>query len=87
MLSARFSYGDRAVICNLLQKLKAQARDTMRARKPRMVRELRALGDYVIELRWDFHSWLPLVSSLLPSDTCTISKKGRNSTSSGGRDS
>ena len=34
------------------------------------------LGDFVVDLKWDFTSWLPLVSRILPSDICKISKKG-----------
>ena len=41
-----------------------------------MVRALKTLGDYVVDLRWDFTSWIPLVSKMLPSDVCKISKKG-----------
>ena len=29
-----------------------------------------------MDLKWDFTSWLPLVSRILPSDICKISKKG-----------
>lgn len=31
-----------------------------------------------MELKWDFHSWVPLVSRILPSDLCKIHKKGSN---------
>jgi hypothetical protein len=36
---------------------------------------LRELGDFVMELKWDFSSWVPLVSRILPSDICKITKK------------
>ena len=39
---------------------------------------LKKLGDFVVDLKWDFNSWLPLVSRILPSDICKISKKGIN---------
>ena len=41
-----------------------------------MVESLRRLGDFVVDLKWDFSSWIPLVSRMLPSDICKISKKG-----------
>jgi hypothetical protein len=28
-----------------------------------------------MELKWDFSSWVPLVSWILPSDICKITKK------------
>ena len=28
-----------------------------------------------MELKWDFSSWVPLVSRILPSDICKITKK------------
>ena len=43
-----------------------------------MIESLKTLGDFVVDLKWDFNSWLPLVSRILPSDICKISKKGNN---------
>jgi hypothetical protein len=48
------------------------------------------LGDFYLELKWDFHSWsefliylrniymflVPLLSKMLPSDLCKIYKRG-----------
>ena len=42
-----------------------------------MLASLTALGDFVVDLKWDFTSWVPLVSKMLPSDICKITKKGR----------
>ncbi|KAJ3087544.1 hypothetical protein HK102_010813 [Quaeritorhiza haematococci] len=36
------------------------------------------LKDFSLEMRWQFRSWLPLVSGLCPSDTYKIYKKGTN---------
>eukprot|EP00095_Tigriopus_kingsejongensis_P003931 maker-scaffold1649_size32179-snap-gene-0.7 protein:Tk03931 transcript:maker-scaffold1649_size32179-snap-gene-0.7-mRNA-1 annotation:"ankyrin repeat domain-containing protein 13c-like isoform x2" len=41
-----------------------------------MIAALKGLGDYVVDLKWDFTSWIPLVSKMLPSDICKITKKG-----------
>lgn len=43
-----------------------------------MIRALNTIGDFVMDLKWDFQSWLPLVSRILPSDLCKIYKKGCN---------
>ncbi|KAK0141388.1 Ankyrin repeat domain-containing protein 13C-A [Merluccius polli] len=36
------------------------------------------LGDFYLELHWDFQSWVPLLSRILPSDACKIYKQGNN---------
>merc|ERR1719429_869516 len=72
------SYGDRATIASLLRKLKQQTKAEMGGRRPDMIEALRNLGDFCLELKWDFSSWVPLVSRILPSDICRISKKGAN---------
>ena len=74
-----FSYGDRQTISLLLRKLKQQAKEKLKSRKPEMVDSLRKLGDFVVDLKWDFTSWIPLVSRMLPSDICKISKRGKQS--------
>ena len=48
----------------------------MDKRKPEMIDGLKNLGDFSLELKWDFSSWVPLVSRILPSDICKISKRG-----------
>eukprot|EP00094_Tigriopus_californicus_P007669 TCALIF_07385-PA protein Name:"Similar to ankrd13c Ankyrin repeat domain-containing protein 13C (Xenopus tropicalis)" AED:0.22 eAED:0.22 QI:0/0/0/0.8/1/1/5/0/354 len=75
-LAEAISYGDRQTISILLRKLKSQAKEQLKTRKPDMIAALKKLGDYVVDLRWDFTSWIPLVSKMLPSDICKISKKG-----------
>jgi len=37
---------------------------------------LKQMGDFYLQVKWDFQSWLPLVSRILPSDVCRIHKKG-----------
>ncbi|XP_074642886.1 ankyrin repeat domain-containing protein 13C-like [Tubulanus polymorphus] len=75
-LAEAISYGDRQTITSLLRKLKQQSRETLEARRPALIKALKDLGDFYLELRWDFHSWVPLVSRILPSDICKIHKKG-----------
>ncbi|CAJ0558377.1 unnamed protein product, partial [Mesorhabditis spiculigera] len=45
-------------------------------RRPHIAKVLRDLGDFYLELKWDFHSWIPLLSRMLPSDVCRIHKRG-----------
>ncbi|VIO92987.1 conserved hypothetical protein,hypothetical protein [Brugia malayi] len=72
------SYGDRQIITAMLRKLKAQSRENMAARKPHLLKMLSEFGDFYMELRWDFQSWLPLLTKILPSDVCKIYKYGTN---------
>ena len=64
------------MIASLLRKLQYQSKEQLKQRKPEMINSLKKLGDFVVDLKWDFTSWLPLVSRILPSDICKISKKG-----------
>ncbi|MFH4978411.1 hypothetical protein AB6A40_005120 [Gnathostoma spinigerum] len=70
------SYGDRQIITSMLRKLKSQAREDMLARKPHLLKVLADFGDFELDVRWDFHSWIPLLSKMLPSDVCKIYKRG-----------
>ncbi|XP_023240014.1 ankyrin repeat domain-containing protein 13C-like [Centruroides sculpturatus] len=77
-LAEAISYGDRQTIASLLRKLKSQSREAMELRRPDLIRALNQMGDFFMELKWDFQSWVPLVSRILPSDICRIHKKGSN---------
>lgn len=48
----------------------------MENRRPDLVQALKQIDDFYMELKWDFHSWVPLVSRILPSDICKIYKCG-----------
>lgn len=75
-LAEAISYGDRQTISSLVRKLKMQAREQMETRRPDLIRALDQIQDFYMELKWDFHSWVPLVSRILPSDVCKIYKLG-----------
>ncbi|CAG9107546.1 Ankyrin repeat domain-containing protein 13C [Plutella xylostella] len=75
-LAEAISYGDRQTISSLVRKLKQQAREQMEVRRPDLIRALGQIQNFYMELKWDFHSWVPLVSRILPSDVCKIYKSG-----------
>ena len=75
-LAEAISYGERQTISSLLRSLKKQAKSDMEQRRQYLIEGLKNLDDFTLELKWDFSSWVPLVSKILPSDICKISKKG-----------
>ncbi|PAV63952.1 hypothetical protein WR25_18784 [Diploscapter pachys] len=75
-LSEAVSYGDRQIITEMLRKLKSQARANLAAKRPGLIKMLNQIGDFYLEFKWDFQSWIPLLSRMLPSDICQIYKKG-----------
>ncbi|CAH2311013.1 ankyrin repeat domain-containing 13C [Pelobates cultripes] len=74
-LAEAISYGDRQMITALLRKLKQQSRESVEEKRPRLLNALKELGDFYLELHWDFQSWVPLLSRILPSDACKIYKQ------------
>ncbi|XP_055796624.1 ankyrin repeat domain-containing protein 13C-B-like isoform X3 [Salvelinus fontinalis] len=77
-LAEAISYGDRQMITALLRKLKQQSRESVADKRPKLLNALKELGDFYLELHWDFQSWVPLLSRILPSDACKIYKQGIN---------
>uniref|UniRef100_A0A1A8QGI3 Ankyrin repeat domain 13C n=1 Tax=Nothobranchius pienaari TaxID=704102 RepID=A0A1A8QGI3_9TELE len=77
-LAEAISYGDRQMITAILRKLKQQSRESVEDKRPKLLKALRELGDFYLEVHWDFQSWVPLLSRMLPSDACKIYKQGIN---------
>ena len=44
-------------VTSLLRKLKQQSRESLEARRPALIQALKELGDFYLELKWDFQSW------------------------------
>ncbi|XP_064385888.1 ankyrin repeat domain-containing protein 13C-B-like [Halichondria panicea] len=75
-LDEAISYGDRDTIILLIKTLRGQIAAGIVERRQELIRSLVALEDFHINLRWEFHTWVPFLSRMLPSDVCRIYKKG-----------
>jgi hypothetical protein len=51
-------------------------KDGLIERRFHLIQALKNLDDFYAELKWEFHTWVPLLSRLLPSDVCRIYKTG-----------
>ncbi|XP_064487811.1 ankyrin repeat domain-containing protein 13C-A-like isoform X2 [Ornithodoros turicata] len=70
------SFGGRQTVRALLEKGNEQVRQEWEARKPQVKQVFERIGSFCTELHWDVRSWVPVISSLLPSDILKIYKKG-----------
>ncbi|KAL4656058.1 ankyrin repeat domain-containing protein 13C-A-like [Arapaima gigas] len=75
-LAEAISYGDRQMIMTLLRKLKQQSRESVEDKRPRLLKALEEVS--YGSLLWLYAITLPLLSRILPSDTCKIYKQGIN---------
>lgn len=73
-LAESISYGDRETITMVLKKLKQQSRVRIEERQPDLTNALGRIDDFYVEIKWDFHSWIPLISRFLPNDVCKVYK-------------
>uniref|UniRef100_A0A1I8HBV8 ANK_REP_REGION domain-containing protein n=2 Tax=Macrostomum lignano TaxID=282301 RepID=A0A1I8HBV8_9PLAT len=70
------SYGDRKTILHIIRLLHRELQELGESRRQDLIRLLKSLPDFYLEIKWDFQTWVPLLSRLLPSDVCRLYKKG-----------
>lgn len=75
-LAEAVSYGNRNTVSSLLTKMQEQLFGQSQKQVPRLSQKFETIPDFEMTLQWNFHTWLPLLSRLLPSDVCKIKKKG-----------
>lgn len=70
------SYGDRETITLLTIQLKKSVYETINRTK--LSERLSETRNYRLILKWEFRSWVPFLSRVLPNDVCVITKHGAN---------
>lgn len=70
------SYGNRDIITMLTIQLRRSIYETID--KTKLSDQLGQTKNYRLTLKWEFKSWVPFLSRVLPNDVCVITKHGRN---------
>ncbi|KAJ1523441.1 hypothetical protein ONE63_001299 [Megalurothrips usitatus] len=77
-LSEAISYGERQTISSILRKVNILSHNRRDSFMPKLAKVLNGMEDFCVNFKWDFQSWVPLVSRILPSDVCRLRKMGSN---------
>ncbi|XP_077995554.1 ankyrin repeat domain-containing protein 13D-like [Glandiceps talaboti] len=78
VLQEAISTGDPELVKIVLQHRDYQRASARVAGIPELLEKLRAAPDFYVEMKWEFTSWVPLVSRMCPSDVYRVYKSGAN---------
>ncbi|XP_061527625.1 ankyrin repeat domain-containing protein 13A isoform X2 [Phycodurus eques] len=76
VLQEAVSTGDPEMVQLVLQRRDYLKASTALEGVPELLSKIRKSPDFYMEMKWEFTSWIPLVSRVCPSDVCRIWKSG-----------
>ncbi|XP_057688341.1 ankyrin repeat domain-containing protein 13A [Corythoichthys intestinalis] len=76
VLQEAVSTGDPEMVQLVLQRRDYLKASTALEGVPELLSKIRESPDFYMEMKWEFTSWIPLVSRVCPSDVCRIWKSG-----------
>ncbi|XP_034252442.1 ankyrin repeat domain-containing protein 13D [Thrips palmi] len=68
--------GDLDLVAQVLERRDFQRHSSRIGGVPELLRKLKEAPDFYVEMKWEFTSWVPLVSRMCPSDTYKVYKQG-----------